>query len=320
MDEILERAKHWKATAESFFQRNIQLTNEREELERQYRKTITKLEALKQLIKQQTNEYEELHSKNAELNGKVHVLKSELDRASVPALRAGGAGGAAATQQGDEQAQQALYAIHMQIAEAEQYLSQLQLQTASSSGHHNNIQIQDEEKMGMGITGGMNSTFGSSGSIGIGDGTGGGGGWDSPASRRSRARIRTPVHTLHSAGLRASNPYLKNEAAEAAKKREEAIVNAHRERIERAMVGRRGGVGGPGITQDPLSPSEQSMQRIESQYLFNLPPVPPLHSLLQPVHNTVQPIPLIDGGSARGISLQPQRSVQPLIQTQRQVR
>ena len=78
--ELQERVSHWQATSESFFERVIQLTNEKEEISSALRKTLHKLESIKLLLRANQTEHEELVGRNGDLTKQCHALKSEVER------------------------------------------------------------------------------------------------------------------------------------------------------------------------------------------------------------------------------------------------
>ena len=80
LEEILDKIRHWRMTSESFFQRTVELTGEKEELEAAFRKTVSKIEHVKHLLRAGQQDHEELMNKNSELLKQNHAYKTEIDR------------------------------------------------------------------------------------------------------------------------------------------------------------------------------------------------------------------------------------------------
>lgn len=142
VEELIHSAKHWQLTSESFFQRNIQLTTEKDEVEAAARKTLTKLESIRAMLKTNQTEHEEMVNRNADLTKTNHALKLEVDRlqnkygvlatqsaAAVDKVGGGGDGGGG----GDSSVSSRKAAKHAKAAQA---IEQLQLRQQDVLQHN----------------------------------------------------------------------------------------------------------------------------------------------------------------------------------------
>lgn len=81
-EEVQERVRHWRATSESFFQRNIDLASKLMTLEKSYNDIIQQKESLTHSLKLHHRDLERLQQRHADLNAKVHGMK-ESDREKI---------------------------------------------------------------------------------------------------------------------------------------------------------------------------------------------------------------------------------------------
>jgi len=80
LEESLERVAHWKRTSEAFFARSIELTAQKNEMERALTQTSSKIDHAKLLMRRERGEQEEMAQRNVELMRANAALRTELDR------------------------------------------------------------------------------------------------------------------------------------------------------------------------------------------------------------------------------------------------